>query len=182
MTTIDFISIRGQQNFEDNAEINHIEIKIENDKIQDMFEKYKKNPVKFTLAGLLFLSAIKNETEKIFVTTNGLIDAKYDLIDGKLYQAIGIINMNEIKNQNEIKKSSQWLNVNFQAQGNNRDAKHFSYNLITKHTGDVLNFTLKLIDDENKEIKFEDKEKKCPIVNILLEFLACVNLSKKTKD
>ena len=46
----------------------------------------------------------------------------------------------------------------------------------------MLNFTLKLIDDENKEIKFEDKEKKCPIVNILLEFLACVNLSKKTKD
>ena len=38
---------------------------------------------------------------------------------------------------------------------------------------------LKLIDDENKEIKFEDKEKKSPIVNFLLEFLAWVNLSKK---
>ena len=32
MTTIDFISTRGQQNFEDNAEINTTEIKIENDK------------------------------------------------------------------------------------------------------------------------------------------------------
>ena len=64
MTTIDFINIRDQQNFEDNAEINHTEIKIENDKIQDMFEKYKKNPVKFTLEGLLFLSAIKNEQKK----------------------------------------------------------------------------------------------------------------------
>ena len=41
-TTIDFISIRGQQNVEDNVEINPIEIKIENDKIQNMFEKYKK--------------------------------------------------------------------------------------------------------------------------------------------
>ena len=49
-------------------------------------------------------SAIKNETEKIFVTTNGLIDAKYGLINGKLYQTIGIINLNEIKNWNEIKK------------------------------------------------------------------------------
>ena len=48
---------------------------------------------------------------------------------------------------------------NFQVQGDNRDAKHFSYNFITKSTEDVLNFTLKLIDDENKEIKFEDKEK-----------------------
>ena len=40
MTTIDFISIRGQQNFEDDVEINPVEIKIENDKIQNMFEKY----------------------------------------------------------------------------------------------------------------------------------------------
>ena len=61
---------------------------------------------------------------------------------------------------------------NFQVQGDNRDAKHFSYNFITKNTGDLVNFTIKLIDDENKEIKFEDKEKKFPIVNFLLEFLA----------
>ena len=40
MTTIDFISIHGQQNFEDNVEINPIKIKIENDKIQNMFKKY----------------------------------------------------------------------------------------------------------------------------------------------
>ena len=95
MTTIDFISIRGQQNFEDDAETNPAEIKIENDKIQIMFEKYKKNSVKFRFEGLLFLSAIKNETEKIFVTVGGLIDAKYGLINRK---AIGVINLNEIKN------------------------------------------------------------------------------------
>ena len=38
-TTIDFINMRGQQNFEDDAEINPVEIKIENDKIQNIFEK-----------------------------------------------------------------------------------------------------------------------------------------------
>ena len=54
MTTINFISIWDQQNFEDDEEINHVEIKIENDKIQNMFEKYKKNTVKFSLKGLLF--------------------------------------------------------------------------------------------------------------------------------
>ena len=95
MTTIDFISTRGQQNFEDDAEINPVEIKIENDKIQNMFEKYKKNSVKFSVERLLFLSAIKNETVKIFVTVGGLIDAKYGLINRK---AIGVINLNEIKN------------------------------------------------------------------------------------
>ena len=42
----------------------------------------KKNPVKFTLEGLLFSTAIKNKTGKIFVTKNRLIDAKYILING----------------------------------------------------------------------------------------------------
>ena len=79
-----------------------------------MFQKYKKNSVKFSLKGL-FLSTIKNEAEKIFVTIGGLMDAKYGLINRKLYQAIGIINLNEIKNWNEIKKFLQWVNVSFQA-------------------------------------------------------------------
>ena len=54
MTTIDFISIRGRQNFEDDAEINPIEMKIENGKIQNMFEKCIKNPVKFTSRSYFF--------------------------------------------------------------------------------------------------------------------------------
>ena len=40
---------------------------------------------------------------------------------------------------------------------------------------------LKLIDDENEEIKFQDKVKQFPIVNFLLEFLTWVNRSKKKK-
>ena len=36
-----------------------------------MFEKYKKNPVKFTIQRLLFSSAVKNDTEKIFITPRG---------------------------------------------------------------------------------------------------------------
>ena len=54
MTTIDFISMRGQQKFEDDAEINPIEIKIENDKIQNMFEKYKKNTLSNSPRGATF--------------------------------------------------------------------------------------------------------------------------------
>ena len=91
-TTVDFISIRGQQNFEDNAEINHIEIKIENGKIQNMFEKFTKTRSNSLSKGCFF------QVKKISLTTNGLIDAKYDLINGKLYQTIGAINLNKIKN------------------------------------------------------------------------------------
>ena len=62
-----------------------------------------KKTFRSSLEWLLFLSAIKNETEKIFVTVGGLMDAKYGLIIGKLYQTIDVINLNEIKNWNKIK-------------------------------------------------------------------------------
>ena len=42
--------------------------------------------------------------EKIFLTIGGLMDAQYGFINGKLYQTIGIINLNKIKNWNEIKR------------------------------------------------------------------------------
>ena len=52
------------------------------------------------------------------------------------------------------------------------NVKHFLCNFLTKTTGDWLNSTLKLIDDNNKDIEFEDGEKKFPIINFLLEFIA----------
>ena len=43
MATIDFINIQGRQNFEDDAEINPINIKIVNDKIQKISKKTLSN-------------------------------------------------------------------------------------------------------------------------------------------
>ena len=93
--TVDFYNTRGQQSFLYNS-INWIEIKIENDTVRNMIEKYKKNQAKFTLEGLLFSSSVQNDTEKFFITTAGLLDAKFSLIHGKIHQAIGVINLNEI--------------------------------------------------------------------------------------
>ena len=66
MSVVDFISVHGQQKFEENAEINPIEIKIENEKIQLMFQKYNKYIIRFKLESLIFSSLIENNTEKIF--------------------------------------------------------------------------------------------------------------------
>ena len=41
--------------------------------------------------------------KKYLLTVGGLMDAKYGLINEKLYQTIGVINLKEIKNWNEIK-------------------------------------------------------------------------------
>ena len=61
MVVINFILIKGQHSFEDEAKINPIEMTIENDKILNLFEKYRNKSVKFKLEGLLFSISIKND-------------------------------------------------------------------------------------------------------------------------
>ena len=68
-----------------------------------MIDKYKKNPVKFTLGELLFPSSVQNGTKKVFITSTGLLDAKYSLINAEIYQAVGVINLNEIITGKKIK-------------------------------------------------------------------------------
>ena len=97
-------SIRSQQSFKDEVKLNPIEIKNENDKIQNIFEKFKKNSVEFNLEGLLLSSLVKNDAQKIFLTTSGLFAAKYSLINRILYETIGVINLNEIKKLDSDKK------------------------------------------------------------------------------
>ena len=41
-----------------------------------------------------------------------------------------------------------------------------------KNAEEILDFTKRLIDDNNIEIEFETGEKNIPIVNSLIEFLA----------
>ena len=77
MSVVDFISVHGQQKCEENAEISPIEINIENEKIQLMFQKYNKYIIRFKLESLIFSSLIENNNEKIFLVTNGLSDVKY---------------------------------------------------------------------------------------------------------
>ena len=44
------------------------------------------------------------------------------------------------------KNSSCWVNVSFQSFEENRRARHFSYNFLTKNKGNLINFTVNLID------------------------------------
>ena len=74
-----------------------------------------------------------------------------------------------------------WVNVSFQLQLENSQTKHFANNFVTKNAGDNLDFGIKWIDDKNNEIEFADGEKKFPIVNFLIEFLAWIELIGKNK-
>ena len=64
MDVKDFVIIRGQQGFETDKSINPIETKIQNDRIQNMFDKYQKNTFWFVTEGFLFSSSIKKQYRK----------------------------------------------------------------------------------------------------------------------
>ena len=81
MSVLDFIIIREQQIFEERKNINPIEIKIEDNRIRNVFDRYKNNKVRFKPIGLLTASSVLNDTQKIFLQTTGLKSAKYALLN-----------------------------------------------------------------------------------------------------
>ena len=64
------------------------------------------------------------------------------------------------------------VNVTFQEQTDNRDTSDPSFNFATNNKGNLLNFTLKLVDTDNKPTEFADGEKIFPITDFIIEFLA----------
>ena len=71
----------------------------------------KKYKYRFIANSLLFSSSIKEDTKVIFMTKNGLNDAKDILINGKIFQGVGVTYISEIENWNKIKNESHWTNV-----------------------------------------------------------------------
>ena len=102
--TIEIVIIREQQKFEIENELNTVEIQINDVRILNILKNPKKNvKYRLTTLGMLFSASVKNDTEKIFVTSRELNDIKKSLLNGKIYGLIGIINLQKINNWNNIK-------------------------------------------------------------------------------
>ena len=154
MNILDFLIIRGQQVFEEGRDINLIEIKIEDNRVRNPFEKYENNKVRFKLIGLLIASSVVNNTEKIFLQATGLKSVKYALLNEENKQIIGIVNLNQIENWNTLKKGSKWVDITFQEQIENKNTEHPLFSFISNNKKGMLGFPLKLVDTNNKIIKF----------------------------
>ena len=90
--------------------------KIEDNRVKNLFEKYKDNKVRFKLIILLIASSVVNDREKIFLQTTGLKSAKYALLNEEYKQIIGIVSLNQIENWNTLKQGSKWVDITFQEQ------------------------------------------------------------------
>ena len=112
--------------------------------------------IKLELTVFKILNNIWNKSKKyrnkwfrnsnaIFVTTNGLNDAKDVLINGKLFQGIGVIYISEIENWDKIKNESHWTNVVLTDSAYSRAAKHFAFAFETADLHNLLNLEYSLI-------------------------------------
>ena len=100
-----------------------------------------------TPVGILFPSAVTNDKKKICVFCIELNNAKVALINGKIYSLLGIINLDKIGNWEYIKGKSLWVNISFNEQ---EKKKHLSFPFKTQSLNDLQNFSINLIDDDNK--------------------------------
>ena len=99
--------LKDFENFEQYMKINPIDIRITDPEIQTKLLYYSKRfKYRFIANSSLFSSSIKKDTNIIFITTNGLNDAKEILINSKIFQGIGVIYISEIENWDKMKNES----------------------------------------------------------------------------
>ena len=162
---IETVIIQAQQSFEIPGGLNPVQIKIDDDRVLNMFKKYKNVRYRLTPLGFLFPASIKNDTEQIFITCRELNDVKKSLINSKIYVLLGITDLKKKNNWEEIKEQSLWINATLEEQKEINNSRHLCFPFMTLTLNDLLNFSINLIDDHNKQITFEENEKKISILN-----------------
>ena len=116
---------------------------------------------------MYFIPIICNNGKKtkIFFTCRELNNAKTALINGKIYNVLGVTNLNKTNNWECITGKSFWVNINFNETNQiNNNSEHLSFSFATSSLNDLLNFSINLIDDNSKTIEFNTGETKISIL------------------
>ena len=172
MRMIDKIKIEGLQNFEQYKKINPTDIHITDPEIQTKLMFYsKRNRCSFIANSLLFSSSIKEDTKSIFIIANDLNDAKDILINGKLFQRMGVIYISEIENWDKIKKQSHWTSVILTDLLFPIGAKHFAFGFETTDLHNLLSFEYSLFDNKGKLLQLNQGEDKIPALNFTIQII-----------
>ena len=168
---LDVTQVIGIQNNE-YPYLNPIHIHIKSERIIRRLMLKKNNKYRFILTSAIFSSNIINETETIFFISNGLDDAKKIFINDSLEDGLGVCYLSQIENWKLIKGQSKRVQVVF----NNSEKiigqlNHLAFEFTTRNLSDILKFSITLLDDKKKLIKFKDGEENIPIINFNIEIL-----------
>ena len=179
------ITIEALQAFDKYQKLNPIEIQITDGDIFKELTLYKNAKVKYKFVpnSILFSSSVQQETEVIFLAVNGLNEARDLLLNGKAIKVIGCIFTNEIEGWDVIKKiTSNWISCKLSNSKHPIGAKHLGFEFVTSRLNALIDFTLYLLDQEGKEIKFASTEEKTPALNFSIQIISDVNTKNKWQE
>ena len=172
---IDKVIIIGIQNT-GYSYLNPINIQIKSESIRKRLLKKKNNKYRFVLKSLIFSSNITNDTDSIFLISNGLNDAKKIFVGeksrGRLEDAIGICYLSEISDWETIKGQTKRVQSVFvEAENFYGQSSHIALPFETNNFSDILNFSVTLVDGKGKKIEFKEGEKQIPIINFEIQII-----------
>lgn len=154
------VIIHAQQNLDVDGGLNPVKIELEDGRIINILKKHKNPRDRLTPLGFLIPSSVKNDTEQIFITCRELNDVNKSLTNGKIYELLGIIDLNKINNWKEgVKGQSIWINTTLEEQKEINSRKHILFPFTISSLNDLISFSINLIDDNNKEIEMEITKK-----------------------
>ena len=166
---IETVIIRAQQYFEVGGGLSPIQIQISNNTVLNLLKIYKNVAYKIIPTEILFPATVTNDTNFIFVTANNLSGVKKGILNYKTYNILAEIDTSKIKNWNEIKGQSIWVNVQFKDHKEINNNSHLCFPFITRSFSDLTSFNIFLQDDQNKKIEFKEGEKKISIFNFQID-------------
>ena len=123
------------------------------------------------IAFYLVHQSIQKDTNAVFIATNELNDAKDTLINGNLFQGIGVVYISEIEGWKHIKKTSHWTNAVLTDSKYPFAAKHFGFGFETTDLHNLLNFEYSLLHEGAKRIEFKSGEDKIPALNFTIQII-----------
>ena len=133
---IETIIIRAQQDFDVVGGLNPIQIEIKDNRVTNIFKKYKNVVYKITPLGILLPASVTNDTSKIFVLGKKLSGVKKSILNKKLCDILAVIDLNKIINWNDIKGQSIWTNAAFKDHKEINNNNHICFPFITRSFSD----------------------------------------------
>ena len=149
--------------------MNPIEAKLDSNKIFERLANYKK--YRFLVESLLFSSNLENDTNVIFITCDGLSDAKDVLINSTIYKTLGVVYLSEIKNWNLVKVESKRLQAVFVDSEYHTKSSHFGFAFITKNVSNLFNFAITLLDRSGNKITFPSNKTKVSTMGFKIQIV-----------
>ena len=177
---LDTLLAKSLQSYDKYTILNPLDIDIRSNYLTDKINEYKGSIYEVCIRNILFGSAIKNETQNIFLTCHNLNIAKNALINGKIYSLLGIVNLAEIQNWSQIKGNSIYVSGKFDDINYMQNAKHFAFKFKTSFPTELFEFKCELLDDKAK--KMNKKENIQSITNDLKVILLKAKKEIKQKN